>query len=128
MLRWSKRMAFIVVTVSISRVMSANEYLYQDDDLLCGPGFSPESYYQRIRQHEHQQRVSYFENQRAIANQAAAEQRSLEMAQSARRARNEKEARKRAELIAKRKAENSANNAAQTVSTQPAVKPLKPSR
>ena len=58
----------------------------------------------------------FAETQRAAANQAAAEQKSLEMSKSARRARIEKETRKREELIAKRKAENAAKGMTPSVS------------
>ncbi len=128
MLRWFMGMTSIVVTLSISSLLSANEDLYQDDDLLCGAGFSPESYHQRIHQNAYQQRVMHAESQRAAANQAAAEQKSLEMSKQARRARIEKEARKREELIAKRKAENAARGMSPTVSVQTASKSLKPDK
>ena len=128
MLRWFMGMISIAVTLSISSAISANEYLYQDDDLLCGAGFSLESYHQRIQQNAYQQRAMHAESQRAAANQAAAEQKSLEMSKQARRARIEKEARKREELIAKRKAENAARVMSPTVSVQTASKTLKPGK
>jgi hypothetical protein len=82
-----------------------NDLYYQDDDLLCGPGFSPESYYQRIHQHAYQQCVSQAEYQQAVVRQLIAEKKSQEKIKIARRNRIEKEAHRREELIAKRKAE-----------------------
>ena len=60
-----------------------------------------------------------------MAYQAAAEQKSQEMSKLARRARFEKETRKREEAVAKRKAENALKNAHPSASTQTAVKTLK---
>jgi hypothetical protein len=124
MLRWSKPVTTIVVMISISGALSANDYLCQDDDLLCSGGNAQERLQQRIQQHAYQQSAMYFENQRAMAYQAAAEQKSLEMTKLARRNRFEKEARKREEAIAKRKAQN----LSLPTKVQTAGKTLKPSR
>ena len=125
MLRWSTRMISIVLCLSISVVLRANDHLYEFDDVLCGGGFSPEIYQQRLQQHAYQQRAAYAENQRAMAYAAAAEQKSLEMSKMARRARFEKEARKREEIIAKRKAENTAKGVSSSASIQTTGKSLK---
>ena len=86
----------------------SNDYLYQDDDLLCGPGFSLETYHQRIQQHVSAQRALAAEYERTMIRQAAAEQIAREKVKGARRARFEKEARRREEVIARRKAESGA--------------------
>lgn len=100
---WLANGLILIFSVSLVR---ANDLYYQDDDLLCGPGFSPESYYQRIYQHAYQQRVLQAEYQQAMQRQAIAEQKAQENTKIARRNRFEKEAKRRAELIAKRKAAN----------------------
>ena len=128
MLHWPGRMTLVVGTLSISSLLCANEYLYQDDDLLCGAGFSPESYHQRLQQQAYQQRANYAANQRQIAYEAAAEQKSLEMSKAARRARIEKEARKREEMIARRKAENATKGLSPSASAHTAFKTLKPGK
>lgn len=100
---WLATSLILILNTSFA---TANDLYYQDDDLLCGPGFSPESYYQRIHQHAYQQRVSQAEYQQALQRQAMAEKKAQENIRIARRNRFEKEAKKRAELIAKRKAAN----------------------
>ncbi len=125
MLRWSRQIVSIVVTLSISSALSANDDLCLDDDLLCSGGNAQERLHQRIQQNAYRQTAMYVENQRAMAYQAAAEQKSQEMSKLARRARFEKETRKREEAVAKRKAENALKNAHPSASTQTAVKTLK---
>lgn len=95
---------------------------YEDDDLLCRPGWSLELYEQQRWQQNNQQRISMMEYQYALAN-AAAEQRAREMA---RIARQEKAARKRAEMIAKRKLENAAKSPAPSATGQPEKASSKP--
>ncbi len=128
MLRWSKQVISIVVMLSISGALRANDYLWMDDDLLCSGGNAQERLQQRIQQNAYQQRAMFIENQRAMAYQAAAEQKSLEMSKMARRARFEKEARKREEAIAKRKAENALKNVSPSASLQTASKTLNQSK
>ena len=128
MLRWSKQVISIVITLSISGALWANDYLWMDDDLLCSGGNAQERLQQRIQQNAYQQRAMFVENQRAMAYQAAAEQKSLEMSKMARRARFEKEARKREAAIAKRKGENAFKNVSPSASLQTASKTLNQSK
>ena len=128
MLRWSKRVTSIVVMLSIAGTLSADEHLCQDDGFMCSGGNPQERLHQRIQQYTYEQRAMYAENQRAMAYQVAAEQKSLEMTKLARRARFEKEARKREEAIAKRKAENGAKSVSLSASVQTAGKTLKPGK
>ena len=83
--------------------LRGNDLIYQDDDLLCGPGFSPESYYQRIHQNAYQQRVMQAEYQQSLIRQSIADQKAQEKIKQARRNRIEKEKTRREEAIAKRK-------------------------
>ena len=100
---WLVSSLFLILNAS--RV-GANDLYYQDDDVLCGGGFSPEAYCQRIYQHASQQRMMQAQYQQAIQHQAIAEQRAQENIKIARRNRIEKEANRRSELIAKRTAAN----------------------
>lgn len=112
MYRWTNRILVVVVALSlVSHSVRANESVYQDDDLLCRSGWSPDDYYQRLQQDAYQQRAAHAHYQRAIASEAAAEQKALENIQIARRARIEKESRRREETIARRKSENAVNDA-----------------
>ncbi len=100
--RWNKwSLVFIAI---FSRFEIAHGY--EDDDLLCRPGWSPELYHQQVLQQQYQQRASYADYQNSQMYGSANEQRAAEFIRAARRARFEKAARKREELIAKRKAEN----------------------
>jgi len=125
MQRWSMRVTSIVVAFTIAGALSADEHLCQDDGFMCSGGNPQERLHQRIQQYAYEQRAMHVENQRAMAYQAAAEQKALEMTKLARRARFEKEARKREEAIAKRKAENGSKSVFLSASAQPAGKTLK---
>src|SRR5947209_1990673 len=103
MSRWSVAFAVIVVVASADYHFAR---AYDDDDLLCRPGWSPEILHQQLWQQYEQQRAIEAEHQYAIAHGAAAEQRALERIKSARRSQHDKAARRRDELIAKRKTEN----------------------
>ena len=91
----------------------AYEFEAEDDSVLC-QGFSPEMYYQRMQQRTNQQRAMYIDYQRAIEEESISRERTFEMIKSARRARIQKEASRRDELIAKRRAENPTNIAAKS--------------
>ena len=128
MLRWSMRITTIVVTFTIAGALSADDHLCQDDGFMCSGGNPQERLHQRIQQYAYEQRAMYVENQRAMAYQAAAEQKALEMSKMARRARFEKEARRRDEAIAKRKAQNATKSVSLTASVQTAGKSLAPGK
>lgn len=107
----------ILVAMSISGGPSqAQDYLYRDDDLLCRPGWSSDLYYDRIQAYELQQRMSYAEYQRAMAYNAAVEQKIKGKIQIARKARAEKDARRKEELLARRKAAVTGINSQKTTS------------
>jgi hypothetical protein len=90
----------------IGQHVLANEYVYQDDDLLCGPGFTPESYYQKIQQHAYQQMATIAQSQNALAYELAYEQKVREKRKVAHQQAIEKERRRKEEIIAKRQAAN----------------------
>jgi|GEM_PF-4839825 len=79
---------------------------YDDDDLLCRPGWSPELMQQQLWQQHHQQQVLQIEYQHTLQREFVAEQRRMERIQSARIAKREKEAQKREQQIARRKADH----------------------
>ena len=109
MSRWSNWIAMIVAVFSGTVV-----HAYEDDDLLCRPGWSPEIYHQQMMEQFDQQRMMQAQYRYAITYGAADEQKSREILKLTRLARKEKEARKRDELIAKRKSENAKQNAVAT--------------
>ena len=88
-----------------------------DDDVNC-QGFSPEQYQQRIREHQNSQRRMYQQYHSEMEDQAAIEQRAYERIRLARRARFEKEARHREELIARRRAARPSQSTAKSVTTK----------
>ena len=98
----------IVLPLACGRVSA-----FEDDTVLC-EGYSQESYYQRLSQQSFQQHRMYTEYQKQLAFQASVEQKAIEAEQKAferiylaRRARFAEAARRREELKAKRKTENS---------------------
>ena len=121
----TRRFSLSAVSVTSILILSNICHAYEDDDLLCRPGWSPELYYQQIWQQNNQQRISMIEYESAKAN-FAAEQKAREKARNLRRARQEKAARKREQLIAKRKAENAAKAAKMTATGQQVKTTSKP--
>lgn len=127
MSRLPSRLIAIVMGFSLTgQMISANEYIdecvYQADDVLCGGGFSPESYHQRIRDTAYQRMAAYTEQRFAAAYEAAAEQRTLEKRQAAHRAQREKDARRKEDIIAKRKAQNAKNVGTKSVASTTSTK------
>ena len=113
----------IVLPLACCRVSA-----FEDDTVLC-EGYSQESYYQRLSQQSFQQHRMYTEYQNQLAYQAIAEQKAIEAEQKAleriylaRRVRFAEAARRREELKAKRKTENSMK----VVSMRSVKKPLSP--
>lgn len=98
--RWLNRISVLLLSFGVCSVSQA----YEDDDLLCRSGWSPEMYQQHQWQHFENQRLMSAQYQYAMTYGAAAEKRRQEMIRSARRAKIEKEATRRAQIIANRKA------------------------
>lgn len=121
----TRRFSLSAITVTSILILSDISQAYEDDDLLCRPGWSPELYHQQVWEQNNQQRINMIEYEYAKAS-FAAEQRGREKARSLRRARQEKAARKREELIAKRKAENAVKPATMTATGQPVKTTSKP--
>jgi len=121
----TRRFSLSAVSVTSILILSNICHAYEDDDLLCRPGWSPELYYQQIWQQNNQQRISMIEYESAKAN-FAAEQKAREKARDLRRVRQEKAARKREELIAKRKAENAVKAAKMTATVKQVKTTSKP--
>lgn len=121
----TRRLSLSAVFATSTMICSNISLAYEDDDLLCRPGWSPDLYYQQIWQQNNQQQISMIQYQYSMAN-AAAEQRSREIAKIARQARQEKAARKREETIAKNKAENARKAAATSTNDRPTKTASKP--
>ena len=121
----TRRFFLSAVLVTSILILSDISHAYEDDDLLCRPGWSPELYHQQIWEQNNQQRISMIEYESAKAN-FAAEQKAREKARDLRRVRQEKAARKREELIAKRKAENAVKAAKMTATVKQVKTTSKP--
>lgn len=108
MFRWKGPLVMLAVMAGSSGVVLG----YDDDDLLCRPGWSPEVLHQQLWQQYHQQRAAEFEYQNAMIREHHLEQRGIERIQAARAIKREKEARKREQQIARRKADQVAKSTA----------------
>ena len=99
--------AIVITTALAGTTLHAqvNEVYYQDDDLLCGAGFSPDSYHQRIWQHNNDIRQAQIDARRAGYLEAAAAQKARDNIAIARKVRFEKEKQQRQRRIQQRKGE-----------------------
>jgi hypothetical protein len=98
--RWLNAVSVVLVSLGVCSVSLG----YDDDDLLCRSGWSPELLQQQQWQQYENQRMMSAQYQYAMTYGAAAEQQRLEMIRSARRGKLEKQAQRRAQIIANRKA------------------------
>jgi hypothetical protein len=110
---WMSRLVLVTVALAMrSGDLSAqiSNVYYQDDDLLCGDGFSPSSYHLRIWQQSNDAHLAQMELRQASMREAIAAQKARENIAIARRARIEKENLRRLRRIQHRKAEQEARS------------------